>query len=44
MRFSLSGKELIAYSGFTLKAFKENTNNYILIDATAGNYPLLVYG
>lgn len=44
MRISLSGKELKAYSGFTLKAFKDSTDNYILIDATATSYPLKVYG
>lgn len=42
MRISLSGKELKAYSGFTLKAFQDNTDNYILIDATAQSYPLKI--
>ena len=48
MRLSLSGKELKAYSGFTLKAFKPVTegtsNSYVLIDANAGVYPFVVYG
>lgn len=48
MRLSLSGKELKAYSGFTLKAFKPTTgdssNSYILIDANASVYPFVVYG
>lgn len=42
MRISLSGKELKAYSGFTLKAFQDNTDNYILIDATAKDFPLQI--
>lgn len=44
IRLSLSGKELKAYSGFTLQAYKPGTSQYILLDATASDYPLKVYG
>ena len=45
MRISLSGKELKAYSGFTLQAYQsETSNNCITIDATASHYPLLISG
>ena len=33
-----------AYSGFTLKAYKSGTSQYVLLDATASDYPLKVYG
>ena len=42
IRLSLSGKELKAYSGFTLQAYKGN--QYVLLDALASDYPLKVYG
>lgn len=42
MRLSLSGKELKAYSGFTLQAYKGS--QYVLLDATATSYPLRVFG
>lgn len=42
IRLSLSGKELKAYSGFTLQAYKGS--QYVLLDATATDYPLRVYG
>lgn len=53
MRLSLSGKELKAYSGFTLKAYQPvlqddgtyaQGTSYILVDATAVDYPFIVYG
>ena len=49
MRISLSGHELKAYEGFTLKAYKDTTdeneaNNYLLINANAGSYPLSIMG
>lgn len=44
IRLSLSGKELKAYSGFTLQAYKSGTSQYVLLDATALDYPLKVFG
>ena len=42
IKLSLSDKKLIAYSGFTLQAYKGT--QYVLLDATAASYPLKVYG
>ena len=42
IKLSLSDKKLIAYSGFTLQAYKGS--QYVLLDATARTYPLKVYG
>ena len=42
IRLSLSDKQLKAYSGFTLQAYKGD--QYVLLDATATDYPLKVYG
>ena len=42
IRLNLSDKELKAYSGFTLQAYKED--QYVLLDATATDCPLKVYG
>ena len=44
IKLSLSDKQLKAYSGFTLQAYKPNTTQYVLLDATATDYPLKVYG
>lgn len=47
MRLSVSGHEIEAYEGFTLRAYQKNSNgndtsNYILLDANASSYPLRI--
>lgn len=48
MRLSISGHEIEAYEGFTLRAYKKDNNtgndttNYILLDANASKYPLRI--